>query len=378
MTMIFKPETGLDGLFQAFASDNWPTVRDAVDQGGLVLRHAGMDQTVHARLGEQMHRLAKHGKWEVRKALAHAVLFLRHKSFSGIIAILSRDDNSWVKNAAKMTKSRRSELSKADLLKEQHGDLMLKWLNDLEGKHGVRSRNAARRVSEKLNAQFIKELNHELAKVTSPLDTSLGKIESELTQQRMNRANIQRHASRARSRLEFLVSIMDSLRSLTQNVDHGFQVESLLSIVDEAVHLVRDRKEENRRLETDVQIPPELTVEVNRHLLLQALSNIIQNSVESYDGMETPPMVIIEGTMEDAGRAKLTITDRGSGMSTEAVHDAFRLFSTSKPNGTGFGLTVAQKIIESDHGGAVHLESAKDRGTTVTIFLHQSQEGLEW
>ena len=78
------------------------------------------------------------------------------------------------------------------------------------------------------------------------------------------------------------------------------------------------------------------------------------------------------------GRVKLTITDQGSGMSEEAVHDAFRLFATSKPHGTGFGLTVAQKIIESDHGGAVHLESTKGSGTSMTIFLQQKQEGLEW
>jgi len=65
-------------------------------------------------------------------------------------------------------------------------------------------------------------------------------------------------------------------------------------------------------------------------------------------------------------------------MSEEAVHDAFQLFATSKPKGTGFGLAVAKKIIESDHGGAVHLESTKGQCTTVTVFLQQTQEGLEW
>ena len=52
--MTIKPETGLDGLLQAFASPDWPTVRDAVDQGGGLLRHAAMEPFVHARLGERM------------------------------------------------------------------------------------------------------------------------------------------------------------------------------------------------------------------------------------------------------------------------------------------------------------------------------------
>ena len=254
---------------------------------------------------------------------------------------------------------------------------MLKWLTDLEAKHGFMARNAARRVAEKLNSQFITELNHELVKVISPLDASLDRIEDELSQPRLNRQNLQRHSERAKTRLKFLASIIDSLRSLTQDVNMEFQEESPLSVVNEAIHLVRDRKDANHMLEAEINIPPEITIEANRHLLLQAFSNIIQNSLEAYAGMDNSPKVIVSGALEN-GRVKLTIADHGSGMSEEAVHDAFQLFATSKPKGTGFGLAVAKKIIESDHGGAVHLESTKDQGTTVTVFLQQTQEGLEW
>jgi signal transduction histidine kinase len=370
-------DTVLDGLFHTFESDDWSVVRDAVDQGGAILKRGGLPPALHAHVGEKLSVLAKHDKWEVRKALAHAVLFLRHKSFNRIISILKKDENSWVKNAAKRTVSRRSELSTADSLKDQHGDLMLKWLAELEVKHGSMARNAARRVAEKLNSQFITELNHELIKVISPLDASLDRIEDELNQPRMSRQNLQRHSERSKTRLKFLASIIDSLRSLTQDVNMEFQEESPLSVVNEAIHLVRDRKDANHMLEAEINIPPEITIEANRHLLLQAFSNIIQNSLEAYAGMDNSPKVIVSGTWEN-GRLKLTIADQGSGMSDEAVNDAFQLFATSKPQGTGFGLAVAKKIIESDHGGAVHLESVKGQGTTVTVFLQQTQEGLEW
>jgi signal transduction histidine kinase len=375
---VIAPERGLDGLLQAFGSSNWPTVRDAVDQGGGLLRHAAMEPFVHARLGERMFGLARHEKWEVRKALAHAILFLRHETFSRIIAILEKDDNAWVKSAAKRTMARRQEISQTDLLKDEHGDLMLKWLTELEQKHGPRARGAAKRVAEKLQNQFVRELNHEMVKVVSPMDLSLENLERELDKPRMNRSELQKHAGRARNRLKFMTAILQSFRTLTQNTDAEFQTENLLSVVNEAIHLVRDRKPENGTMQVEQGIPQSIMVDINRHLLLQALSNILQNSIDASLSHGGKPIIRIHADVENRSRVILSITDQGSGMSERDARNAFQLFATTKPDGTGFGLTIAKKIIESDHAGLIQLFSQKGHGTTVTISLPLKQEELRW
>ncbi|MBF0310512.1 MAG: HAMP domain-containing histidine kinase [Magnetococcales bacterium] len=378
MMMATEPETGLTGLLKDIDSDQWSTVREAVDQAGGLLRQGGLDPTAHSLVGQRLAKLSTHPKWEVRKALAHACLHLRHDTFDRIMAALDMDDNDLVRNAAKRTLSRRSELSRTDMLKDQHGDLMLRWLEELEAKHGPRARNAARRVAEKLHGQFVKELNHEMVKVISPLDASLENIEVEISKTRSNPDDLHRHTRRARERVRFLISILESLRALTQEVEPDFQTESLRSMVEEAIHLVRDRKKENRAMEADIRIDPAITVEANRHLLLQALTNIIQNSVDAYAGARCLPVIAITAHEHNGSRVQVTIVDQGCGMSEEAVKDAFQLFATSKPHGTGFGLTIAKKIIESDHNGMVYLGSVKGKGTTVTIMLPKEQEGREW
>ncbi|MBF0400719.1 MAG: HAMP domain-containing histidine kinase [Magnetococcales bacterium] len=376
---IFVPETGMMGLLEPPESMQWGFVREGVEQATLVLQQAGPDPVIHALIGKQLAVHARNHKWEVRKALAHTVLHLRHETFTEIVAILEKDVHVLVRNAVKRTLSRRSEMSKADSMKDQHGDRMLQWLEDLENKHGVMARNAAKRISEKLNAQFVKEMYHEMIRTLYPLNSTLRKIDASLKEgKRINREDLAGKIREAVERTKFLYSVLDALRSLTREMDREFQVESLSSLVEEAVHLVRDRKEEQSPLLADIQIDAAMTVEVNRHMMLQALTNIIQNSVEAYASSERTPEIMVTASAYNGSRIQLAITDYGCGMVKQMAEEAFLLFATSKVGGTGVGLALAQKIVESDHRGMISLESTPGQGTTVMIMLPKEQEGMRW
>ena len=65
----------------------------------------------------------------------------------------------------------------------------------------------------------------------------------------------------------------------------------------------------------------------------------------------------------------IAVKDYGCGMSEEALADATVLFTTSKESGTGFGLPLVVKIIESEHDGRLELESRKGHGTTARVFV---------
>lgn len=376
---IFVPETGMMGLLEPPESMQWGFVREGVEQATLVLQQAGPDPVIHALVGKRLVVHARNHKWEVRKALAHTALHLRHESFTEIVAILEKDVHVLVRNAIKRTLTRRSEMSKADSMKDQHGDLMLQWLQDLENKHGVMARNAAKRIAEKLNAQFVKEMYHEVLRTLHPLSATLQKINTSLEEgKRINREDLAGKAQEAVDRTNFLYSVLDALRSLTREMDREFQVESLSSLLEEAVHLVRDRKEEHSPLLADIQIDASVTVEVNRHMMLQALTNIIQNCVEAYAGSERTPEILVKASTHNGSRVQLAITDYGCGMCKRMVKDAFLLFETSKEGGTGVGLALARKIVESDHHGMISLESILGQGTTVMIMLPKEQEEMRW
>lgn len=362
-------------ILAALDSPTWTSVRDAVEQAGDLLRAGAPDETDVAEVGAKLVELAGHPKWEVRKAVASAIQYLRHETFHAAVAKLLKDDNSYVRDAAQRCLSRRTELTRADILKEQHGDLLLRWLSDLEARHGPRARRDALHVAEKYAELLVREARHEIVKVIAPLDVSLLNLENGLGRARVDRDACMKHVGRARDRLRLLTAIVDSLRDLMADVTPEFHGEDLRGMVEEAVALVKDRMElKGNRIAVEVAIDADVRLDAHRHRLLQAFSNIVQNAFEAYDGMAAPGKIRIDARPEGEQHIVVAFADGGCGMSDEALRDAFQLYSSKKPDGTGFGLPLAKKIIETEHGGSVKLTSTKGHGTTVTVVLPVEQE----
>lgn len=362
-------------ILAALASPNWTAVRDAVERAGDLLRTGAPSETVVGEIGVRFVGLVAHGKWEVRKAVADTLQHLRHETFHAAVAKLLTDANSYVRDAAERSLSRRTELTRADILKEQHGDLLLRWLSDLEARHGLRARQDALRVAEKYAELLVREARHEIVKVIAPIDVSLLNLENSLGRARVDGDACMKHVGRARDRLRLLTAIVDSLRDLTADVTPEFHGESLREIVEEAVSLVKDRVHaKGSELRVEVNVDPELRLDAHRHRLLQAFSNIIQNAYEAYDEISVARSIRIDARSEVDQHVVVAFVDRGCGMSQEALRDACQLYSSKKPHGTGFGLPLAKKIIETEHGGSVKLTSAKGEGTTVTVVLPVEQE----
>jgi signal transduction histidine kinase len=358
-------------LVEAMSARRSSALRDAVERAGDELRSGSLGGDAVAQVGARLVALVRHPQWEVRKEVAHAVQYLRHETFHVAAAALLDDENAWVRGAAQRSLARRTELARTDVLQEQHGDLLLQWLSDLEAKHGARARQDALRVAEKYANLLIREARHEINRVISPIDLALHNIQTSLATARLEPQAKQ--VARARELVRHLSAIVDSLRELTSEITPAFRTEGLRAILEETVQLVRaEMKARGRQVTIEVNASRGLPVEANRDHLLQAFANILRNAVESYEGMprrRERPRVRIVARADGDRHAVVEIIDRGCGMSEEALRDSVQLYSTSKQGGTGFGLPIAKRYIETEHGGTLRLASKKGVGTTVTVAL---------
>jgi two-component system, sporulation sensor kinase D len=69
----------------------------------------------------------------------------------------------------------------------------------------------------------------------------------------------------------------------------------------------------------------------------------------------------------------ITVADTGVGMQKEQVNQAFNPFFTLKKDGSGLGLTVCKRIIDT-YGGNIVIDSILNKGTTVEISLPLNTE----
>ncbi|MFJ5963971.1 CheR family methyltransferase [Bacillus sp. NPDC093026] len=97
--------------------------------------------------------------------------------------------------------------------------------------------------------------------------------------------------------------------------------------------------------------------------LKQVFLNILKNGIEAMDGVTG---VIQVTSMLKNNQVILIFEDQGKGIPEDAISKLGEPFYTTKEKGTGLGLMVTNKIIES-HGGTIHFESKNLKGTKVTI-----------
>ncbi len=120
-----------------------------------------------------------------------------------------------------------------------------------------------------------------------------------------------------------------------------------------------------RQIGVERLIPPDLPqIPLDERLMAQALGHLIDNAVEA---MPNGGRLALSVTPEPKG-LRLALRDTGVGISSEDLPYVFDPFFSSKPDGTGMGLTKVYQVI-SDHRGEIHINSAPGQGTEVNIWL---------
>lgn len=99
------------------------------------------------------------------------------------------------------------------------------------------------------------------------------------------------------------------------------------------------------------------------------LTNLVSNAIEAYDTVANHEQRSVTIT---AAKHKQTITitvhDYGCGISQATLKRIHKPLFTTKPHGSGFGLTVVSALVKRA-GGTVHISSNPTHGTYATVTL---------
>jgi len=141
------------------------------------------------------------------------------------------------------------------------------------------------------------------------------------------------------------------------------QVVSLTLLLDETIQNVKSNPKYAQGIEWNIQLTEQKILGFSEKLK-QAFLNMIINAVQATEGRASRR---IEISLNETGdRVAVSIRDNGLGMKLETQKRLFEPFHTTKPKGTGLGLAVTHKILDS-HAAQIEVRSEENKGTEFII-----------
>jgi signal transduction histidine kinase len=160
--------------------------------------------------------------------------------------------------------------------------------------------------------------------------------------------------------------ILDRVRSLYSRENAQRELIDVNEVIRGMTDLLHDKANRSSisiRTENDAELA---TTVADRVQLQQVLMNLMLNGIEAMQ--ETGGELTVTSKRIAEGQLLVSVGDSGVGITPDRVDRIFEAFFTTKPQGTGMGLSISRKIVES-HGGRLWVSANPDRGATFQFTL---------
>ena len=109
-------------------------------------------------------------------------------------------------------------------------------------------------------------------------------------------------------------------------------------------------------------------IEADKVQVEQVLLNLVRNAIEAAGAAVGSPKTVTVGVQRHGHGVKVEVSDTGPGIPEGSRDSLFTPFFTTKPDGTGLGLSLSRTIVEA-HGGRLTLECGEPGRTTFSMEL---------
>ena len=208
--------------------------------------------------------------------------------------------------------------------------------------------------------KLIRVLTHEIMNSITPI-ISLSETLSEREMSEKNYPAMRQGIQTIHRRSKGLLEFVENYRKLTRlpaPVRHPVAVRELLQDLQKLF------SEEYIRIE----LPETYRIlQIDRAQIEQVLINLIKNAKEACSRKEHPQ---IEVKMLPAlsWQCLITVSDNGEGILPEVQDKIFVPFFTTKPSGSGIGLSLCKQVMNR-HGGNITVQSSVGKGSCFTLLF---------
>ena len=222
--------------------------------------------------------------------------------------------------------------------------------------------------------KLIRVLTHEImnsitpvASLTSTLGTMIqeskeqynGKLDADSTEE------IEQALKTIHKRSEGLLHFVNTYRNLTKIPKPNFEIVKAHDLFDNIKNLLANELVNNNiRMVVNVE-PENLEFYADPKLIEQVLINLVTNAIHALEKIRNGK-IHLKAFRSKRGRATIQVIDNGAGILQEVLDKIFIPFFTTKPKGSGIGLSLSKQIMRL-HGGSITATSEPEKGTTFTM-----------
>jgi two-component system sensor histidine kinase HydH len=173
-------------------------------------------------------------------------------------------------------------------------------------------------------------------------------------------------AGKIATTVDHLASVVSEITAFGRPLELHRETTALHPLLDECLELARARRPTDGIEIIRAFDPTVPTAQLDARELRKAFLNLILNALEALE--DGGRLTVSTAYAAAAGAVTVTIEDTGPGMTEETLARAFDLFFTTKPDGTGLGMSIARSVINL-HAGELTVSSRLGQGTKVQTRL---------
>ena len=164
------------------------------------------------------------------------------------------------------------------------------------------------------------------------------------------------------------VEIISRIRSQFEKGASKRELVDVNEIIRETITLLL-----SEAMRYDISVRTELAADLphilgDRVQLQQVMMNLIMNSIDAMKDVDGRRELIIKSQRTENHQLQVSVSDTGIGLPPQQAEQIFNAFFTTKPHGTGMGLSISRSIIES-HGGRLWAADNSPRGANFHFTL---------
>lgn len=162
-----------------------------------------------------------------------------------------------------------------------------------------------------------------------------------------------------------LMSFVESYRKLTRVPEPKKKLFKLTDLLNR-VQILYNSLENSKSIELSVSVKnTDIEIFADQNMISQVLLNLVKNSLEANENNHGGKIQIV-ASVDNINRPEICVIDNGPGISEENLEKIFVPFFTTRPKGSGIGLSISRQIMKV-HGGNLNVRSIPGKETVFCL-----------